>query len=235
MNLIKFLCLSGSAAVSTVGALAAGGLVIDSYNTYTTPTASNVGFNLVSAGTAETDTDAIPGSDSSFSNVSRLVTLDPNGDGASAKNNAGFINLSNDLGVLSTLKFEYSIGNVTPGSGADISSGTAFTFLLVATDSTVTYDITITDRSLDARSVTGVAAPVLPGVFNVLFSSLSSNINFDPTDVTKIVFQINAGSSADVGIDAFGIDLPAVPESSTYAAVGFMSIAAFGAYRRVRK
>jgi hypothetical protein len=124
-----------------------------------------------------------------------------------------------------TISYTFPSQNIT---------GSAFSFLIVGSDSiaaSTTVTITTTAGTLTSPVT---AVPTTAGLFNILLSSFTGtgDLNF----ATGITFSfVTASPGSDRAIDAFGIDLPQVPEASTYAAVGFMSIAAFGAYRRVRK
>jgi hypothetical protein len=81
--------------------------------------------------------------------------------------------------------------------------------------------------------------PIVLGVFNVPFAAFTLGTGADFDSITSINLQLTAAlAGSDAAIDAFGLNLPPppeVPEASTYAAVGFMSLVAFGAYRRNRK
>lgn len=226
MHLKKYLAVSAFAGISVVTAFGASTIVIDDFDT--------PGFNINADNTDLGDivpTGALPapGDTSLVGTVTRNVALTKVGAGANVNNTLGYVALSNNFGTTSTLTVSYSF----PAN--DISSGTAFSFQLIGTDAAVTYDLSVKDTANLISSVSGVSTPVVPGLFNVLFSSLTVPGGFDFTSVKEISFTIHAGDAVDVAIDAFGVDLPGVPEPSTYAAVGFMSLAAFGAYRRSRK
>lgn len=216
-NTLVAVALAG--AVGT--AYGASTIVVDDFDT--------PAFSLAAAGSDLGDT--VPGTDTSLSGtVLRDVVLANNGGSGSlgANNDAGYVEWSNGPLRNSTLTISYTF------SQQDLSSGSAFSFLLVGSDTiAANAQVTVTTASgLLTSPVTVV--PTAVGLFNIPMGSFTGSGSF--TTATGIEFDFTTvGAGADRAIDAFGIDLPPVPEASTYAAVGFMSLAAFGAYRRARK
>lgn len=216
----KLTLISAVASASIGMAYGASNIVVDNFNT--------PGFSLAAAGSDLGDT--VPGSDTSLTGmVVRNVTLSSIGGSGSlgANNDAPYVEWSNGPLRESNLTISYTFPsqNIT---------GSAFSFLIVGSDNiaaSTTVTIATTAGSLTSPVT---AVPTTTGLFNILLSSFTGtgDLNF----ATGITFSfVTASPGSDRAIDAFGIDLPQVPEASTYAAVGFMSIAAFGAYRRVRK
>lgn len=216
-------------AILSAGALALGSvhaqtILIDNFNT--------AGFNLQAPPSSSDLGDIVPATDTTLvGSVVRDVALtQDSGSGFVQANNAfGYVDFSNPSGAQGTLTVSYTLATAN-----DLTSGNSFSFVLVNSDSgTVNYTITVTD-SAAGISVSSGSIPIVPGVFSVLFSNFSLGADF--SDVVGISFQLDAQTNgADASVDAFGINLPPVPEASTYAAVGFMGLAAFGAYRRARK
>lgn len=217
----KLALISAVASASIGMAYGASNIVVDNFNT--------PAFSITSAGTDLGDT--VPsGTDTSLTGtVLRDVALTSIGGSGSfsANNDAGYVEWSNGPLRSSNLTISYTFPsqNIT---------GSAFSFLIVGSDPiAASTQVTITTTAGTLTSPV-TAVPTTVGLFNILLNTFSGpgNLNF----ATGIQFSfITASPGADRAIDAFGIDLPQVPEASTYAAVGFMSIAAFGAYRRVRK
>jgi hypothetical protein len=223
MNFKNYLALSVLAgSLGVVQAALPATIVIDNYNTPE--------FNLESTGALNTGSAvAVPGTDTTLTGtVMRTVAIDADGDAANVKNNLARISYSNDDGIKSFTTFSYTF------DAQDLSSGTAFSFQLVNTDSaTVSYAFSVTDSSDNVSNETGTI-PIAPGIFNILFADFTGGASFSA--VKAISFTLTAETAgADVSIDAFGINLPEVPEPSTYAAGGFVALLAFAGYRRARK
>lgn len=210
-------------ATAFAGAMhAASSIVVDNFNT--------PAFSITGAGSDVGDTVPSPSDTLLTGTVLRTVNLAEGGGGSgslSVNNDAGYVEWSNGPLQSSILTLSYTFPT------QDIT-GSAFSFLIVGSDSgaaNATVTISTTAGSLTSPVT---AVPVTPGLFNILLSSFSGTGSL--ASATGITFSFQtSGLGADRAIDAFGIDLPDVPEPSTYAAVGFMSLAAFGAYRRARR
>lgn len=224
------LVVSAALAASLGAAHAASTIVIDNFDTYVGSGVGQVGFDFTSTGALASDgSDTVPGADTGLTGaVLRTVELDADGDQARIRNTLGRASYSNDDGVLSFAKFSYSFD---PQS---LLAGNAFSLQVVNSDSgTVNYNFTVS-TGVNTSTKTGVLPIVANSVFSVLFVDFVGTADFGNLDKIELTLT-TATAGADVSIDAFGVNLPPVPEASTYAAVGFMGLAAFGAYRRARK
>ncbi len=218
-----------AAFAASVSAAFGASIVVDDFDTFPVP-----GFAIFTPTSGSDGPDTVPGTDTSLlGTVLRTVTATTTGgSGVTAAHNiTSKLTFATDSGNTGKVALEYNLG-----TAADLTAGggNAFTFVLVSTDlgANVDYTIKVTDSVSGVATTTG-DLPVVAGAFNILFSSLSgANL----ASVTKIEFTLESFiNGSDVDVDAFGVNLPPVPEASTYAAVGFMGLAAFGAYRRARK
>jgi hypothetical protein len=214
-------------------AFGASPVVFDNFNTFS----GSTGFNLSTLSTPVSDgPDLLPSSDETLvGDVTRLVAVSRTAGGASANNAFGNLDFANTTTGLGTLSIAYTLSAPT-----DLTVGNAFSFVLVSTElaAQINYSISVSD-GVNTSTTPVSNLPIVLGVFNVPFAAFTLGTGADFDSITSINLQLTAAlAGSDAAIDAFGLNLPPppeVPEASTYAAVGFMSLVAFGAYRRNRK
>ena len=222
-TLILSLLASGSA-------LGASSVVFDNFDTFSDP----VGFNLSTFSTPVTDgPDLLPSSDETvLGDVNRQITLSRTAGTSAVANVFGNLDFSNSAAALGTVSIAYTLSAPT-----DLMVGNAFSFVVVSTElsAQINYSITVSDGVNTSTAASNL--PIILGVFNVPFGTFVGTADFN--SITAISLELTTAlAGSDAVIDAFGLNLPPppnVPEPSTYAAVGFMSLVAFGAYRRNRK
>lgn len=214
-------------------AFGASPVVFDDFDTFSSPT----GWNLTSFGAPQVDgPETVPSTDETLTaSILRTVTVNrTSGSGSMGSNNgSGAFTFAPSSAGTGSVGISYSLSAAT-----DLTVGNAFSFVLVSTDllAVIDYTISVTDSN-NSTSTSTSNLPIILGVFNVGYGSFSGTADF--TDITKIELTLTStAGGSDADIDAFGLNLPPppnVPEPSTFAAIGFVSLVAFGAYRRNRK
>jgi hypothetical protein len=147
---------------------------------------------------------------------------------ASSGNLLGVLVYDNGALMRSRLTFQYTF----PAFDLAATGATKFSYLLLNTELGKNTDYTLTIASADGSATRTGTLPVVAGLINITLASLTTvGTPFD--DVTSILLEFRPQvAGTDMVIDAYGFDLPEVPESSTYAAIGFVGAIAGWTYRR---
>jgi hypothetical protein len=195
--------------------------VLDSFDTVT--------FGVSTLGPTSAGPSSIA-ADSDITGILREVDIAiTSGSGsASSGNLLGVLVYGNGALMRSTLTFQYTF----PAFNLAGTGATAFSYILLNTELGKDTDYTLTIASADGSATRIGTLPVVAGLINITLASLTTvGTPFD--DVTSILLEFRPQvAGTDMVIDAYGFDLPEVPESGTYAAIGFVGAIAGWSYRR---
>jgi hypothetical protein len=210
--------LAGSLALITT-ASAATTTVLDSFDTVTFGVST---LGPISAGPSSIAADSdIPG-------IQReaAIAITSGSGSASSGNLLGQLVYDNGALMRSTLTLHYDF----PAFDLAATGATQFSYILLNTELGKDTDYTLTIASSDGSAIRIGTLPVIAGVINITLASLTTvGTPFD--DVTSIHLEFRPQvAGTDMVFDATGFDL--VPESSTYAAIGFVGAIAGWTYRR---
>lgn len=211
--------LAGSVALITTASAAT--TVLDSFDTVTFGV-STLGPTSVGPSSIAADSD-IPG----ILRQASIAVASGSGS-ASSGNLLGVLVYDNGALMRSTLTFQYTF----PAFDLAGTGATMFSYVLLNTELGKDTDYTLTIASADGSATRVGTLPVAAGLINITLASLTTvGTPFD--DVTSILLEFRPQvNGTDMVIDAYGFDLPAVPESGTYAAIGFVGAIAGWSYRR---
>lgn len=195
--------------------------VLDSFNTVTYGV-STLGPLSVGPSSIAADSD-IPGIMRQSS-----IALTAGSGSASSGNILGVLIYDNGALAKSTLTFQYTF----PAYDLAATGATMFSYVLLNTELGKDTDYTLTITSADGSATRVGTLPVVAGLINITLASLTT-VGTPFNDVTSILLEFRPQvAGTDMVIDAYGFDLPAVPEAGTYAAIGFVGALAGWTYRR---
>jgi hypothetical protein len=216
--------LAGSFALITTASAAATTTVLDSFDTVTFGVST---LGPISAGPSGIAADSdIPGIQREAS-----IAITSGSGSASSGNLLGVLVYDNGALMRSTLTLHYDF----PAFDLAATGAQEFSYILLNTEIGKDTDYTLTITSADGSATRIGTLPVVAGLINISLASLTTvGTPFD--DVTSILLEFRPQvNGTDMVIDSYGFDLPEVPESDTYAAIGFVGAIAGWSYRRVRR